>query len=90
MFTGHNLGQKVLRILHFLTHGTAILQIWYWYGQSCLVGIRNDPAGLPNCFFWGKGDYFVVARAFKCFIFKLNMVTSIFLHIFVQDCGLWL
>ena len=30
---------------------------------------------------------FVVARAFKSFILKLEMATSIFLNIFVQDCS---
>ena len=30
----YNLGQKVLRILHFLTQRTAIPQIWYHYGPS--------------------------------------------------------
>ena len=38
--------------------------MWYCYGQSCLVRIRNDPAGLPNCFF-GEGGLFVDASAFK-------------------------
>ena len=30
----YSLGQNVLRILHFLTHMTAIPQIWYHYGPS--------------------------------------------------------
>ena len=30
----YNLGQKVLRILHFLTQRIAIPQIWYHYGPS--------------------------------------------------------
>ena len=32
-------------------------------GQSCLVGIKNDPARFQHCF-WGRG-VFVVASAFK-------------------------
>ena len=36
---------------------------------------------------WSEGGVFVVASAFKSFAFKLDMVTSIFLNIFVQDCS---
>ena len=46
-------------------------------GQSCLVGIRNWTS-----FFWVEEGVFVVASAFKGFILKLDMVTSIFLNIF--------
>ena len=61
-------------------------------GQSCLVGIRNDPAGLLFFFFvvgrrgegW-VGGVFVVTSAFKSFILKLDMGNSIFVIIFVQD-----
>ena len=63
-------------------------------GQICLVGIRNDPAGLL-LFFGGGGGWrrgegwlggvFVVTSAFKSFILKLDMGNSIFLNIFVQD-----
>ena len=40
-----------------------------------------------NIFFegGGGGGVFVVNSAFKSFILKLDMVTSIFLNIFVQD-----
>ena len=31
LLVGYNLGQKVLRILHFLTHKTPIPRIWYRY-----------------------------------------------------------
>ena len=34
----YNLGQKVLRILHFLTHSTPIPQIWYCY----VVQLRSE------------------------------------------------
>ena len=54
-------------------------------GQSCLVGIRNDPAGLQHCFLGKEEGVFVVASAFKSFILKVDMVTSIFLNIFVHD-----
>ena len=33
----------------------------------------------------GEGEVFVVNSAFKSFTLKLDMVTSIFLNIFVQD-----
>ena len=40
-----------------------------------------------NIVFWGEeGGVFVVASAFKSLILKVDMVTSIFLNIFVQDC----
>ena len=55
-------------------------------GQSCLVGTRNDPAGLQHCFLGEEGEVFVVASAFKSFILNVDIVTSIFLNIFVQDC----
>ena len=54
-------------------------------GQSCLVGIRNDPAGLQHCVLGEEGGVFVVDSAFKSFILKVDIVTSIFLNIFVQD-----
>lgn len=60
-----NLGQKVLRIFTFLTteclshgFGTAMTLLPSPHpGQSSLVGIRKDPAGLQHCFFGGKGEY---------------------------------
>ena len=39
-----------------------------------------------NIVFCGEGGVFVVAGAFKSFILKVDIVTSIFLNIFVQDC----
>ena len=39
-----------------------------------------------NIVFWGEGGVFVVASAYKSFILNVDMVTSIFLIIFVQDC----
>ena len=41
-----------------------------------------------NIEFFREGGSFVVASAFEYFILKLDMVTSIFLDIFVQDCSL--
>ena len=87
-----NLGQKVMTILHFLTHRTPIL-LWPLLlrhpGLSCLVGVRNDPAGLQHVFFfWGGGGGGVVVGAFKSFILKLDTVTSICPNIFAQDCEL--
>ena len=38
-----------------------------------------------NIVFWEEGGVFVIASAFTSFILKLDMVTSIFLNIFVQD-----
>ena len=40
-----------------------------------------------NIAFLSKLFNFVVAMAFKSFILELDMVTSIFLNIFVQDCS---
>ena len=37
----------------------------------------------------GGGRVFVVASAFKSVIKKLEMGTSIFLNVFVQDCSLF-
>lgn len=37
----------------------------------------------------GGGRVFVVANAFKSVIKKLEMGTSIFLNVFVQDCSLF-
>lgn len=35
----------------------------------------------------GQGEVFVVANALKSFILKLDMIESIFLKHFVEDCG---
>ena len=87
-----NLGQKGMTILHFLTHRTPIL-LWplplRHPGVSCLVGVRNDPAGLQHVFFWGGGKGGgVVVSSFKSFTLKLDTVTSICPNIFAQDCEL--
>ena len=47
-----------MTILHFLTHRTPI-PLWplplRHPGLSCLVGVRNDPAGLQHVFFLRGG-----------------------------------
>ena len=68
-----NLGQKVLRIFTFLTteclshgFGTAMTLLPSPHpGQSSLVGIRKDPAGLQHCFFWGQGGVFCSCQHFQ-------------------------
>ena len=81
-----------MTILHSLTHRTPIpLRPLFLRhpGLSCLVGVRNDPAGLQHVFFfffWGGGG--VVVGAFKSFILKLDTVTCICPNIFAQDCEL--
>ena len=83
----------MLRILHFLTHRTSIPWIWYRYGPSShptlvKVVLLGSEVIQPdfNIVFLGKEErVFVVASAFKSFILKVDMVTSIFLNIFVHD-----
>ena len=61
--TSYNLGQKVLRILLFLTHRRPTLRIWHHGdpsppplpGQCCSVGSKNVRATLQHCFFGGEG-----------------------------------
>ena len=47
---------------------------------------RQKPARFQHYFFMGGGGVFVVVSVFKNFILKLDIATSIFLDIFVQDC----
>ena len=73
----HNLGQKVFRILHFLTNSMPIPQICYHYVVQSRSGIIHPEF---NIFVWGGGGagagrVFVVASAFKSFILKLDMAT---------------
>ena len=82
-----------MTILHFLTHRTPI-PLWplplRHPGLSCLVGVRNDPAGLQRVFLAGGGGVGggVVVSSFKSFTLKLDTVTSICPNIFAQDCEL--
>ena len=96
LLVGYNLGQKVLRILHILAHKTPIPRIWYPYGlfsRPTLVKVVQSGSKLIqpdfNIVFSEEGGVFIVAPVFQSFILKPNMVTFIFLNIFVQDCRLW-
>ena len=70
----YNLGQKIV--------GTTKPRP----GQSLITGIRNDPAGLQYCFCGVKGEYLLLLELLRALL-KLDMVKSIILNIFVQDCS---
>ena len=77
---GYNLGQKVLRILHFLTHRRPTLRIWHHAdpspplpGQCCLVG--------------GKGEVSWVNRALEGSILKLDIQGTFFLTFLSEIVG---
>ena len=56
--------------------------------ECCSIGVRND----PSLWIFGLGEegrVFVVASAFKSATKKLDMGTSIFLNVFVQDGSLF-
>ena len=65
--------------------------------ECCSIGVRNDPSlwifGLGEEGVGGGGGgggrVFVVASAFKSATKKLNLGTSIFLNVFVQDGSLF-
>ena len=85
----------MLRILHFYTHRTSIP----WIGTAVApplaprrpILFRRGQLIQPdfNIVFLGgavqKGGVFVVASAFKSFILKLDIPTSVFLNIFVYE-----
>ena len=55
------------------TYPTDLVPLWSLHsphpGQSCLVGIRNDPARLQHCLSGGKGEYLSLpglSRALSC------------------------
>ena len=97
LYHTHNLGQKVLRILHFYTHRTSIP----WIGTAVApplaprgsILFRRGQLIQPdlNIVFLrlvqtgGGGGVFVVASAFKSFILKLDIPTSVFLNVFVYE-----
>ena len=97
LYHTHNLGQKVLRILHFYTHRTSIP----WIGTAVAppltprasILFRRGQLIQPdfNIVFLGAvqkgggGGVFVVASAFKSLILKLDIPTSVFLNIFVYE-----
>ena len=61
----YHLGQKVLRILHFLTPKVKVVKVVWSESEM----IQPD----FNIVFWGEGGVFVVVSAFKNFILKLDM-----------------
>ena len=75
----------MLRILHFLTRRTSILQIWYLndpFPNPTLVNVVQSGAEMIqpdfNIVLGMKGRVFVIASAFKSFFLKLDMTTSVF------------
>ena len=46
----------------------------------------TKPGRLQHCFLGEGGGVVVVFSAFKSFILKLDVVTSVFLNIFVKNC----
>ena len=95
---GYNLGQKVLRILHFLTHRRPTLRIWHHVtpppvppplpGQCCLVRSKNVSVTRQLCFFWGGGGSILSEPGFRGKYSKIRLTRCLFLNIFVQDCRL--
>ena len=84
----------MLRILHFYTHRTSIP----WIGTAVApplaphrpILFRRGQVIQPdfNIVFLGavqKGGVLVVASAFKSFILKLDIPTSVFLNVFVYE-----
>lgn len=65
----------------------------YWYHNDpppTLIsqGKKNDPVRLQSLFFGGGGVFvIIIASALKGFILKLDMATSIFGSIVIQDCS---
>ena len=81
----YNLGQKMLRILRFLTRRTSILQVWYLndpFPHPTLVSVVLSGAEMIqpdfNIVLGMKGGVFVIVSAFKIFFLKLDMTTSVF------------
>ena len=95
---GYNLGQKVLRILHFLTHRRPTLRIWHHVtpppvppplpGQCCLVRSKNVSVTRQLCFFGGGGGSILSEPGFRGKYSKIRLTRCLFLNIFVQDCRL--
>ena len=91
--SSYNLGQKVLRILYFLTHRTPIHRI----GTAMATPLAPPWSKLSSqdqkwsswnstFFLEGVGSGSICSRqCFQELSLKLDMVTSIFLNIFVQD-----
>ena len=93
-FIRYNLGQKVLRFALSYpqnVYPADLVPLWPLPsphpGQICLFGIRNDPAGLQQCFFFfggGGGIEYLQLPMLSSFILKLDVVSSIFLNIFFK------
>lgn len=79
-----NLGQKVLRIFHFLNHRMPILRICYRCGTPPLTPPwskffsrdQKRSSRASTLFLWGQGGVSVVASAFKSLMLKLDTVMS--------------
>ena len=94
---GYNLGQKVLRILHFLTHRRPTLRIWHHVtpppvppplpGQCCLVRSKNVSVTRQLCFFGGEGEVSWVNRALEGSILKLDLQGAFFLTFLSKIVG---
>ena len=94
---GYNLGQKVLRILHFLTHRRPTLRIWHHVtpppvppplpGQCCLVRSKNVSVTRQLCFFGGEGEVSWVNRALEGSILKLDLQGVFFLTFLSKIVG---
>ena len=90
-----NLGQKLLRILLFLSHRKPTLRFWHHGdpllpllpGRCCLVGSKNVRATLQHCFFWGGVGSILSEPGFRGKYSKIKHTTCIFLNILVQDCS---
>ena len=91
-----NLGQKLLRILLFLTHRKPTLRFWHHGdpllpplpGRCCLVGSKNVRATLQHCFIGGEGGRSILSEpGFRGKYSKIKHTTCIFLNILVQDCS---
>ena len=82
------LGQRVLKILYFLTNRMLILIIWYHYGPSpstTLVNVVQSRSEMIqpdfNIVLGGRGGGICSCQCFPDFILKLDIAMSIFLRI---------
>ena len=79
----YTIGQRVLRISHFLTDRTLIPRIWYCYDTSPHPTPQQSSWASTLFFWWGRGGgVFVIASALKGSHLKEYIVKSIF----VQAC----
>ena len=91
-FYSYNIGQKVLRILLFLTHRRPTLQFGTMVTapptppRSMLFSRRQKCSGHLNIVFWGEDGSIFSEPGFRGKYSKIKHTTCIFLNIFVQDC----